>query len=121
MSAWTDLQGELQEGEVVEVIVFGPWGWGIPPRDNENWEPGFLEPDETPIPFNMRGQMLTPSEARPMMQSWGFYGGFGSPACYATYIWTNQRVLFVTQYDGATSLDSVPRSPLSVMPDMPGS
>lgn len=49
-----------------------------------------------------------------------YNGGYGSPACYATYIWTNQRTLWVTTYDGSTYLSSAPRNPISTMPEMSG-
>ena len=54
------------------------------------------------------------------MQGWSFNGGYGSPACYAVRVWTNLRVFWVTQYDGATCLDSARRNPSDEMPDMPG-
>jgi len=120
MSAVDDLREYLREGEVVEAIVFGPWGWGSAPIDGEDWEPGFGEPSPPPVPFDKRGVVLTLDEAESYMESWSFYGGYGSPDCYATYIWTNQRVIWVIQYDGSTGLDSAPRHPRGDMPDMPG-
>lgn len=120
MSAIDDLRQFLRPGEVIEAIVFGPWGWGSEPRDGEGWEPGYGEPSPPPVPFDKRGFILTEAEAEPFMQSWSFYGGYGAPDCYATYIWTNQRVIWVTQYDGATGLSSAPRNPVESIPDMPG-
>ncbi|HEX8106676.1 MAG TPA: hypothetical protein VF516_03060, partial [Kofleriaceae bacterium] len=84
------------------------------------WEVGYSEPDPTPVPTDKRGIVLTLEEAAPMMESWAFYGGFGAPDCYAVRIWTNKRVIWVTQYDGATSLDSALRHPSPCVPDMPG-
>lgn len=109
-SAYENLMDELKDGEQVESIVFGDWGWG-----------GFHEdyiPD--PIPKDKRGKLMTLGEARPLMQSWSFYGGYGAPLCYAVYIWTNERVIWVTQYDGRTSLNSAPRNPVDCIPEMPG-
>lgn len=109
MSAYNDLMEEMEPGETVEAIVFGEWGWG-----------GYGEPKRPPVPQDKRGRVLSIDEARPLMDRWSFNGGFGAPDCYAVRIWTNQRVLWVTQYDGSTRLDSTPRHPVGYMPDMPG-
>ena len=120
MTAWTELQEELQEGESIEAICFGPWGWGSSPRDGEDWSTGYGENNVPHVPFDLRGKPITPEQAEPLMQAWNFNGGYGAPDCYATYIWTSKRVIWVTQYDGATGLDSAPRNPMEIMPDMPG-
>ena len=105
-----DLADFLDDGEVVEGIVFGGWGWGG----------GFREPEEPPVPESIQGAVLSVEEAVQYMHGWSFYGGLGSPDCYATYIWTDKRVIWVTQYDGETRLDSAPRHPSDCMPDMSG-
>ena len=92
MSAISDLTELLEDGEVVEAIVFGPWGWEAAPLDDDEWKAGFGEPSSTPVPFDKRGVVLTLNEAMPLMEEWSFRGGFGAPACYATYVWTNHRV-----------------------------
>lgn len=109
MNAMQDLKNVLEKGEVIEAIVFGKWGWG-----------GYNEPKPSPVPKDKQGVILTEANATPMMEGWTYNGGFGSPSCYATYIWTNQRVLWVINYDGATCLSSAPRNPLNVMPEMSG-
>jgi len=109
MSAYAELRKFLDKGETVEAIVFGDWGWG-----------GYDEPDPAPVPVEKRGKVLTLRQARPYMQSWSFFGGFGAPSCYAVRVWTNKRVIWVTQYDGATGLDSSLRNPEECKPDMPG-
>ena len=117
-NAYDDLMECLKPGEVVEAIVFGPFGWG----DDED-EPGQAYAEDRirgPIPKDKRGKLLTLEEAKPHMQCWTFYCGYGAPMCYATYVWTNQRVIWVTQYDGSTSLDSMPRNPVACVPTMPG-
>lgn len=37
--------------------------------------------------------------------------GFGSQDCHDIWAWTPTRVLFVREYDGATSIGSAPRYP----------
>lgn len=119
-SAYEDLMTELHEGETIEAIVFGPWGWGSTPRKGEEWLGEYGEPEPPCVPFDKRGVLLTLDEAKPMMEGWQMSGGFGAPDCYAIYVWTNKRVMWITQYDGATGLDSAPRNPTEVMPEMPG-
>lgn len=109
MNAYEELLKFIEDDEVVEGIVFGAWGWD-----------GYAEPDEPPVPKDKRGVLLTLEQAKPMMNDWCFDGGYGAPDCYATYVWTNKRVIWVTQYDGSTGLDSAPRHPINVMPSMPG-
>ena len=120
LNAFDELTKELHEGESIEAIVFGAWGWGRVPKQNESWQPAHDEPEPPPVPFDRRGKLLTADEAKPLMVGWSFFGGFGSPRCYAVHVWTNQRVLWVTQYDGSTDLNSMPRHPAAVIPDMPG-
>lgn len=110
MNAWDDVQRHLGPDEEVEAAVFGEWGWGG----------GYLEPEPPPVPDEVQGKVLTPDEAKPLMDGWSFIGGYGAPECYAVRIWTNKQVLWITQYDGSTCLDSAPRDPENHMPNMPG-
>jgi len=108
MNAYSELLDEMEVGEEIEAIVFGDWGWG-----------GYGETFDA-IPSVVKYKILAPEDAAPYMEGWSFYGGYGSPDCYAVYVWTNKRVLWVTQYDGATGLDSAHRNPIDCKPDMPG-
>lgn len=108
MNAYKDLIDYLEEGEVVDGIVFGEYGWG-----------GHRE-DTKFVPKDKQGVLLTLAQAEPMMDGWTYDGGYGAPECYATYVWTNKSVIWVTQYDGSTTLNSAPRHPVSCIPDMPG-
>jgi len=109
MSAWTDLVEFLNDGEKVIAVVFGKWGWS-----------GYGEPEPPPVLEAEQGIIYWDEDAKPFMEGWSFYGGYGAPDCYAVNIWTTQRVIWVTQYDGSTALSSVPRNPCADMPDMPG-
>lgn len=109
LNAYKDLMKCLDEDEIIEAIVFGEWGWG-----------DYREPVEKPVPKDKQGVILTIKEAKPMMAGWTYFCGYGSPECYATNVWTNKRILWITQYDGSTSIDSAPRNPTAVIPEMPG-
>lgn len=108
-NAYDELIEFLDDEETVEGVVFGVFGWS-----------GFDEPDEAKIPENMRGIVLSIDQAKPFMKGWSFYGGHGAPMCYAITVWTNENVIFVSQYDGSTRLESVPRNPVDHDPEMPG-
>ena len=120
MNAYEELQAFLHDGETVESIVFGAWGWGSEPGEGGEWGLGYGEPDPPPVPFDIRGKLLTLAEAKPLMEAWQFSGGYGGPDCYAVYVWTDRRVIWVTQYDGATGIECAPRNPAECIPDMPG-
>lgn len=107
-NAYDELTSRIEPDEVVVGVVFGDYGWG-----------GYDEP-KPKIPDHMHERVLTLAEAEPFMQHWSFSGGYGSPECYATYIWTNKRIFFVRTYDGATDLVSVPRAPTNCEPEMHG-
>lgn len=104
MSFAADIE-ELAHGEPIEAIVIGDMGWGDYNSDGK--------------PSWPRGELLSWSDARPMLD-YKYDRGFGAPDCQAVYAWTSTRVLFVSTYDGSTSVTSVPRNPIACMPDMPG-
>ena len=118
MNAMLDIKNRLEWDEEVEYIIFGEWGWG------GNFGEGglaFGEPSPPPVPFEKRNVLMTPEQAEPFMKGWSFLGEFGAPKCYAVYIWTNKRVGWVSQYDGATLLDFAPRHPTDgEIPEMSG-
>lgn len=123
MNAYTQLQEVAGGAENIEGIVLGAWGWGsLPLTKNEDgdYEYEWDEPDP-PIPAGFRGRVLTWEEATPFLQNWSCYGGYGAPNCYAFTLWTyDNRVLFITQYDGSTRINTVPRNPIDHTPHMPG-
>lgn len=114
--------------EPLEAVVIGAYGWGTLPSDyqmeNDEYEDllGFGEDmlGDHIIPFNKRGIVLDAEQAKPLLQHWSCYGGYGSPTCYAITAWTASWVMWITQYDGATSIDRAPRNPLPYVPEMPG-
>lgn len=106
-SALKDLLNFLEDGEEVQAVVFGDWGWG-------NYE------DVGSVPKERRGKVLSPHEVQCYMEAWSFFGGHGSPECYAAYIYTDRRLIFPSQYDGSTNLEGMPLRPTECMPTMPG-
>lgn len=122
MTAYAELQEAAGGAENIEGIVFGAWGWGSLPltKDEDgNDEYEWNEPAEY-IPADFRGRVLTWEEAEPFLKNWSCYGGYGSPDCYAITMWTTNHVVFITQYDGSTRINEVPRHPIDHTPHMPG-
>lgn len=48
--------------------------------------------------------------AKPVLD-YTYDDGFGGQDCHDFWAWTETRVLFVHEYDGATSIASAPRNP----------
>jgi hypothetical protein len=113
MNAYKNLIDFLREDEHVINIVFGDYG-----QNNIGFE--FEDYDSLPIKKELKGKLLTLEEAKPLMESWSFCKGFGTVECYAVYIWTNKRVIWVSQYDGSTWLSSAPRDPIVCIPKISG-
>lgn len=65
------------------------------------------------------GKLLPWSEARPYLD-YQYDNGFGSAECHPVYAWTEMRVLFVHEYDGATGVDWLPRQPSAGVPEFGG-
>lgn len=101
---------DAADGDPVESVVIGNMGWSdykleyLPEsaQDSNNWH-----------------KVLPWSQAEKLVD-YEFDSGYGSPGCQAITAWTQNKVIFVSQYDGATGICSVPRNPTDHIPDMPG-
>ena len=98
---------ETNESDIVAVVI-GEMGWGD--YGNENI-PNY---DKQP-----RGKVIEWEEAKQWL-NYDFDSGYGSPNCNAIYVWTTDKILFIVQYDGSTSMHSIQRNPIDCMPQMPG-
>ena len=97
------------DGEPIEAVVIGDMGWS----DNYGSE------DVPTWDSQTRNKVLSWVVAREWL-NYDFDSGFGAPGCNAIYAWTPTKVIFVSQYDGATSIESIPRHPIDCKPSMPG-
>jgi len=108
MTFATDIE-EAAEGEPIEAIVIGEMGWeGY--GDDDRHAPGLAR----------KGEILRWAEARPLLD-YEYDRGFGAPDCQAIRAWTENKVIWVTQYDGSTSVNSALRNPPPPSPDDPTS
>ncbi len=91
------------KGEEIEAIVV------THSRDTfeEEWSP-----EDFKEPYLVR----TWQEVKPRLD-YEYDTGFGGADCHAIFAWTPTRIVFVTEYDGATSVTSLPRNPVEGRPD----
>jgi hypothetical protein len=100
---------EVANGEPVEAVTIGRMGWG------GNYNSEFV-PSYDAIPKNK----AMPWDEAAKWLDYDFDSDYGSVKCQAIYAWTKSRVIFVSQYDGSTSINYVPRNPSDEEPRMPG-
>lgn len=96
---FADLIVEAANGEPIESVVIGPGYF----YDNA--------PSAAPT-----GVMMTWAEAVKWLD-YEFYSGFGGAGCHPVFVWTKNWVHFVHEYDGSTSISSVPRNPCDCIPE----
>lgn len=94
--------------EPIESIVIGEMGWNT--GYNSGGKPAWSD---------VIGKILTWEKAMPYLD-YEYSDDYGAPDCQAIAAWTKTRVLFVSQYDGSTSIESIYRNPTEYLPEMPG-
>lgn len=92
---------EKQSGETIEAIVVGV-------HDDRRWDEKDPLPDENVILSREAGMAKLDEE---------YDSGYGGADCYPMYAWSKSWVFFIHEYDGATSLASVPRHPIATKPE----
>lgn len=121
--AFEELLLALEPGEWVDAITLGEWtGLG---DDNNEENPPTAYRDEgevelVPLPKHSRGMPLSLEGARPFLLGWSFFGDLGCSEVRPVRIWTNRRIGVVRRYDGATSLEWIPRNPKFEVPETIG-
>ncbi len=90
-------------GEPLEAVVVGQ-------HYNVKYDEG-PRPDENVI--------LPPDVALKKLDQ-EFDDGFGGADCFPIFAWTKSWVFFIHEYDGATSLNRVPRHPINIKPKFGG-
>lgn len=71
--------------------------------------------DSTPAKTDWADRVIPWSEAEKILD-YDYDDGYGSQDCHNVYVWTPTRVLGVHEYDGSTSISSVPRNPVDGEP-----
>jgi hypothetical protein len=96
-------------GEPISAIAIGPFARGD----------GYGEDRISRAAPVRIGQLLKWEEARPMLD-YEFDRNFGQPQCDAIHAWTENKVLFVYEHDGATQVLTIPRNPTPDDVRLPG-
>ena len=94
----------IADAEIIGIVI-GEMGWKDYGEEGKE--------------INRKGVVLSWKEAKPLLD-YTYDSGYGAPDCHSITAWTEENVIFVVQYDGSTSLHSVPRNPVAHMPGMPG-
>jgi hypothetical protein len=55
-------------------------------------------------------QVISWEIAAPLLD-YPYYAGFGSMDCHGIIAWTETQVIYIHEYDGSTSVCSLPRNP----------
>lgn len=108
MTAFAEDLEKAAGDEPITHAVIGDMGWAEYGQDERH-----------AAAAARRGVVLPWSEARPLLD-YAYDGGYGAPDCQAVYAWTETQVIYVSQYDGSTSVYSLPRNPVDCDPEMPG-
>jgi hypothetical protein len=98
---------EVTDDEPIIAIVIGEMGWS---NYQEEGKPEWK---------HIVGKLISWKEAEPFLD-YEYDTGYGAPDCQAIYAWTQNWIIFVTQYDGATWVSRIPRNPINCIPGMPG-
>lgn len=95
-----------------EKMADGPIiGAVIGPDDRKH----FAERSNRPL----YGKLISWDVARPVLD-YEYDNGYDGADCHAVYAWTETQVLFVSEYDGATGINSIPRNPTACEPSFGG-
>lgn len=96
-----EIEDLVPDGETIEAVVLG---------DDER---GYREHPKLSL------EVLTWEQARPLLD-YDYDPGYGGQDCHSFYAWTQTRVIFVHEYDGATAPHWVPRHPAQIKPEANG-
>lgn len=108
---WEQLEKEAQTK--IEAVCIGAYGWDGYTSGTE------CKNRKKMVPKKKMNILLSPEEASKYL-SYSFDASFGAPKCHAVTVWSETNVVFVVQYDGSVSIDSVPRLPKNHYPVMFG-
>ena len=99
-----DLLKEIGNEECIGII-FGKEAWGMQDEDGN--------PSIPDLPI---GKLISLLEAKKYL-NYEYDDNFGSPEVPNLYAWTPTRVIFIHEYDGSTKFVSVPRNPITCIPE----
>lgn len=101
LATW--IEEALGPDETIEAVVIGEGDSKYIPNEIRKKQRKILD------------EVISWEIARPLLD-YEFDDGFGGQDCNTVFVWTNKRVIFVSEYDGATGLKYVPRNPINCEP-----
>jgi WD40 repeat protein len=115
---------EQSDGEPVLAVIISPGDNDICPVCKNyvfSWEANCPDCGTLVDKFKFLNiPVLTWEEALPELEK-EFNSGYGISGCPAIYAYTKTWVIFVSTYDGSTSIKRIPRNPTAnINPIMPG-
>ena len=72
--------------------------------------------DDRAVPKEFIGKPVCFGDVRDYLD-YEYDTGYGGADCNAIYLYTKSFIVFVSEYDGATSINCTPRNPIECMPD----
>lgn len=102
LKTWLE-EAEKIHGETIEAMVVGQ-------HYRARWDDA-VQHDENVLLSRDAGLARVDQE---------YSNGYGGADCFPLYAWTESRVYFVAEYDGATGLNWVPRHPVQIEPSFSG-
>jgi len=101
-----DIEEEANGEPILACVITGQDAFFRSYRDEPD--------DKRAIDPALIGKPLTWAEARPLL-NYEYDDGYGWQDCHDVNVFTESRVLFIHEYDGSTSVISVPRN----LPEVP--
>ena len=98
-----DIEREAGDEEIEAIVIT---------HSRDSWRETWIPKNELE-PYLVR----TWREVRSKLD-YDYDTGYGGADCHGIYAWTPTRILFVAEYDGSTSLTSVPRNPTEGRPEL---
>ena len=89
---------EEAAGEPIICAAIGPYSWEYNTKDGP-----------IKIPKKYQGKVTDWDGIRKYLE-YPYESDYGSPKCHAVYAWTEHYVLWVRDYDGATTIHRVVRN-----------
>lgn len=114
MANFADQIEEAANGPILGVVV-GGFGWDPEGPDEEayRWD---RDGQRKPIPLELKLTVQPWDTVRPYLD-YVHRSDFGSPEVHAIYAWSEDRIVFVSTYDGSTAVEWIPRHPTDITPE----
>jgi hypothetical protein len=94
---------KIEEIEAIYLIPYKEsWRFG---KDDEEGK------DSYGVPLDLTRKSISFLEVMKYL-NYEYYTGFGGQECHDFFIWTKNEVFTIHEYDGATSIMSIPRNPI---------